>query len=89
MNETECRNIGTVEMLEEERLTMKSVDGEVLAAGEPRVSGKRDRGGGANPLTCTRGSFFGQMTSSVSGSSFHCERRFDRMPRCADDLRMD
>ena len=32
MNETECGNIGTVEMLEEEWLTMKTVDGEVLAA---------------------------------------------------------
>jgi len=45
MNETECRNIGTVEMLEEQWLSMKSVDGEVLAAGEaqgpsPKVSGK-------------------------------------------------
>lgn len=32
MNETECRNIGTVEMLEEKWLTMQSIDGEVLAA---------------------------------------------------------
>lgn len=35
MNNTECRNIGTVEVLEEEWLTMESVDGEVLAAGGP------------------------------------------------------
>ena len=44
---------------------------------------------GTDPLTCTRGSFLGQMSSSVSWSIFHCERRFDRMPRCADDFRMD
>jgi hypothetical protein len=50
VNETECRNIGTVKVLEEEWLSMKSVDGEVLAAGEARrlrVSGKRQaRSGG-------------------------------------------
>lgn len=34
VDETECRNIGTVKMLEEERLSMQSVDGKVLAAGE-------------------------------------------------------
>ena len=35
MNNTECRNIGTVKVLEEEWLAMNGVDGEVLAAGGP------------------------------------------------------
>jgi hypothetical protein len=34
VDESECRNIGTVKTLEEERLSMKGVDREVLAAGE-------------------------------------------------------
>lgn len=34
VNKAEGRNIGTVKMLEEEWLSMESVDGEVLAAGE-------------------------------------------------------
>jgi hypothetical protein len=53
MNETECRNIGTVKVLEEEWLSMKSVDGEVLAAGRlgAQVSGKRQARSAQRGLT--------------------------------------
>jgi hypothetical protein len=87
VDETECRDIGAVEVLEEEGLSMESVDGKVLAAGEPEWVASEIGAERADPLTCTSGSFFGQTSSSVSWSSFHCESRPVRMARCADDLR--
>ena len=37
-------------------------------------------------FTCTIDSFFGHISSNVSASTFHEERRADRMPRWTEDL---
>ena len=87
-------------MLEEERLAVQLVDGDVFSAtgvgqrgrAEARArgeTGRRGAIGGAGEtdhLTRVRDSFFGQICSNVSGLIFHCARMLVRIDRWTDDL---
>lgn len=92
MHEPQRRQERLVEVLEEERLAVQREDRYVISAAMThavstaalRVSRYED-----DHFTRIKGSFFGQMLSSVSALSCHCESSAARIERCTEDFKLD
>lgn len=103
MHEMQSREIRSVKVLEEERLAVENEEGDVFAAAEGEgtrhsTECRRAEVAASSPLsrahlnlTSVMSSFFGQIFSSSTASSFanesgYCSSSLFLIPRCTDDL---
>ena len=98
MHQPQCRIQLLIKLLEEQRFPVHRIYGYAFFTALPKllvsivricVSGEPLEIDRTHHFTSTRDSFLGHICSSVSALILSCSRSWERMARCAEDLRID